>query len=350
MSSDRPIFVVGCARSGTTLLTLMLNAHPSIAIPSAETRFLLANWGRRERWSDLRSEQSRRALGEELTKKYTQVHALGLDREALVEEIVAAPPTLGSAFGTVFAAYARQQGKPRWGDKRPAYSWYSSSLLRLFPDAQIVHIVRDGRANVASLKNMSWWRKSSIGAMATWAVTVRCAERDTKRLPADVFHVLRYEDLVAEPRAEMERLCSFLGEDFDEAMLEPAEVRDVVPERKTWHANLESSVSTDRVEAWRDRLEPWEIGLAETVLARQLARWDYPRTGAGRRPGPVLLARYAAAALARHGSSWLRWAQESRAAGRATYPVAAQLTSGQVELARRRGELQSPRGPQRTRQ
>ena len=194
---------------------------------------------------------------------------------------------------------------------------------------------------------MPWWPYDSVGSGRPWAHAEWCSRRNSRRLPADTFHVVRYESLVADPRRVLGDLCDFLGEDFDEAMLAPAEVRDVVPERKTWHANLDSSVSTERVEAWRDRLEPWEIGLAETVLSRQLARWDYPRTGAGRRPGPVLLARYAAAALARHGSSWLRWAQEARDARRATYPVAAQLTSGQVEQARRRAELLPPRGPRR---
>jgi hypothetical protein len=111
-----------------------------------------------------------------------------------------------------------------------------------------------------------------------------------QRAPAARRHLPRRALRVAGrlPRRVLGELCDFLGEDFDEAMLEPAEVRDVVPERKTWHANLDSSVSTDRVEAWRERLDPWELGLAETVLSRQLSRWDYHRHGRRppSRPGP----------------------------------------------------------------
>ena len=123
----------------------------------------------------------------------------------------------------------------RWGDKRPAYFHEVDVLLRLFPDAQIVHIVRDGRANVASLKKMPWWPYDSIGSMATWSQAEFCSQRNSTKLPADTFHVIRYESLVADPEPVLRELCAFLDEDFDPAMLEPSEVRDVVPEKKTWH-------------------------------------------------------------------------------------------------------------------
>jgi len=338
VSSDRPVFVVGCPRSGTTLLSLMIHAHPRLAMPP-ESRFLLALWRRRAELADLSTRQEHRRLARTITRRRSRLDDLGLDRRETVKAIMAAPPTLGSAFGTVFAEFARRHGKARWGDKRPLYYQEVDVLLRLFPDAQIVHIVRDGRANVASLKAMPWWPYDSIGAMAQWSHAEWCSRRNSRRLPADTFHVVRYESLVTDPRPVLGELCDFLEEEFDPAMLQPAEVREIVPERKTWHAKLDSAVSTDRVDAWRDRLEPWEVGLMETVLARKLARWDYPLSGAGPRPGPVRLGRYAAAVLARHGSARLRWWQEARDAAAGGYPVAAQLTSGQQERARRRGEL-----------
>jgi hypothetical protein len=144
---------------------------------------------------------------------------------------------------------------------------------------------------------------------------------------------VRYESLVADPEAVLREVCTFLDEELDPAMLEPARVRGVVPQSKTWHTRLDEPVSTARVESWRRTLEPWELGLAETVLRAGLARWDYPRTGAGRRPGPLLLARYARAITQRQATMQLRWASERREARRPVYPVAARLTSGQRALA-----------------
>jgi hypothetical protein len=326
------VFVVGCPRSGTTLLSLMIHAHPRLAIPP-ETRFLLTSWRGRERFGDLSTLRQRKALARSCVRRGSRIRDLGLDPQETFRAILDAPATIGSAYGTVFRLFAERHGAARWGDKRPAYFQEVDVLLRLFPDAQIVSIVRDGRATVASLKRMPWWPYDSVASMATWSQAEYCTRRNQRRLAADTFHVVRYETLVAEPEPELRRLCAFLAEDFDPAMLTPAQVRDVVPEAKTWHANLGRSVSTDRVDSWQGGLEPWEIGLMEVVLRRKLTRWGYELSGAGTPPTPAKVARYAGEALRRQGSMRRRWSQERRAAARSTQPVAALLTSGQ--LARR---------------
>ena len=332
MSSDRPIFVVGCPRSGTTMLSLMIHAHPRMAMPP-ESRFLLRVWRNRAKFGDLSTPDQRMALAKACVRTGSKVRDLGLDPQETLDAILAAPPTMGSAFGTIFKMFADRHGKPRWGDKRPAYYQEVDVLLRLFPDAQIVHIVRDGRSNVASLKKMPWWPYDSIGSMASWSQAEYCSRRNQKRLPADTFHVIRYESLVADPEPVLRELCRFLDEDFHPAMLEPSEVRDVVPEKKTWHGNLKQSVNTDQVESWRKGLDPWELGLMETVLRRKLKHWNYPISGAGDRPTPKLVARYAKDAFERRSSMRKRWAEESREAATSPLPVAARLTSGQLALA-----------------
>lgn len=334
MSSDRPIFVLGCPRSGTTLLGLMIHAHPRLAMPP-ENRFLINAWRRRARFGDLRSEQQRRDLAGLITQKGSKIRDLGLKPAEVERLIVEGPPTMGSAFGIVFREYARNHGKARWGDKRPAYAAEVDVLLRLFPDAQIVHIIRDGRDNVASLKRMPWWYIDSLGSMATWALSEYCMRRDRKRLPKDTFHVVRYENLVADPRAVLQELCEFLDEEFDEAMLEPHKVRDVVPERKTWHQNLSSEVNSSAVESWRTGLEPWELGLMELVLGRALKRNGYELSGAGKRPTPRLVWRYWRTNRELRLVVRQRWAREAAEARRNSHPVAAQLTSRQLELAER---------------
>ena len=209
MGADRPIFVLGCPRSGTTLLQLMLHAHPRIAIPP-ETRFVLTTYEARNTFGDLREESSRRALADSIVgQRQTLFYDLGLDADEVLEEIVAGPPTLGSAFGIVFRAYARRFDKPRWGDKRPAYYQYIPALLRMFPDAQIVHLIRDGRDCVASLQTMPWFNQDVYAAVCTWTEAIDSGRRAARRLPADAYFELRYEDLVADPAARLAELCQF---------------------------------------------------------------------------------------------------------------------------------------------
>lgn len=315
------------------MLGLMIHAHPRLAMPP-ETRFLRRAWRHRQEFGDLGTAAQHRALAEAITLPSSKIRDLGLSPADLRAKILEAPPTLGSAFEVVLREFANLHGKARFGDKRPSYYAEVDVLLRLFPDAQIIQVVRDGRANVASLKRMPWWHYSSVRAMASWSLAESCMRRSQSRLPADTFHVVRYESLVAEPRAVLGELCDFLEEDFDEAMLEPHQVAEVVPQRKVWHQNLKTAVNTSAVDAWRDGLEPWEIGLMESVLGRKLRRNGYELSGLGERPTVQQLRRYAHVSRTLRAATRARWAAEARDARVSSGPVAAQLTRAQREPAR----------------
>lgn len=328
--NDRPIFVVGCPRSGTTLLQLMLHAHPGIAIPP-ESRFLVRAYRKRARFGDLGVKRNRRRLARWLVgHKRNRMRALEVDTEALQRQIVAGPPTVGSAVGIAFRAYAARFGKTRWGDKRPGYWRDLDVVLRLFPDAQVVHIVRDARACVASLQRMPWWRGGVVGAVATWNLALRQTRRDTRRLPPGSYIEVHYERLVGDPEPELRRLCDFLGEDYHPAMTEPARVAAyAIPERKTWHVRTAGRVDTSSVDAWRSQLSPEELGLVEFLAGRNLRAHGYTLSGEGRRPRPGALLAYVRDLSRRRisidkdrVSDWVKRLRESA-------PVAARLTSGQ---------------------
>jgi hypothetical protein len=294
--NDRPIVVVGCPRSGTTMLQLMLHAHRDIAIPP-ETRFVLAAYRQRRSFGDLRDPARRQALARWIVDRpQSRFHDLGLPAEDVVERITDGSPTLGSALATVFQRYAARFDKPRWGDKRPAYIQNLDVILRLFPDAQIVNIVRDGRDCVASLKEMSWHRQDLYATIAAWARAVDEARRAARRLAADQWFELRYEDLVAEPEPWLTKLCGFLGMSYDPAMTAPHTVADVaVPAHKTWHQRTHAPVTTQRVQSWRQRLSADEVALCEAALAGRLEAYGYELSGA-QRPRPGEFVRYGWAA------------------------------------------------------
>ncbi|MEV8507321.1 sulfotransferase [Actinoplanes sp. NPDC051475] len=292
MPTDRPIIVVGCPRSGTTMLQLMLHAHPRIAIPP-ETRFVLAAYREYREFGDLRLPENRRALARRIVDRVeTRFCDLGLDPEETVERIAAGPGTLGSVLATIFQSYAARFGKPRWGDKRPAYLHNVDILVRLFPDAQFINIVRDGRDCVASLKEMSWHRKDIYATVAAWARAVDDARRAARSLGGSQWYELRYEDLVADPHARLTELCSYLGEEYHPAMAEPSAVAEVaVPSFKTWHARTHTPVTTQRVQSWQTRLTAEEIALCEAALGSRLVANGYELSGAGR-PASAELIRY----------------------------------------------------------
>jgi hypothetical protein len=321
----RPILIVGCPRSGTTLLQLMLHAHPRIAIPP-ENRFVFPVYTRRLRFGDLTRRHNRnRVASFIIDRRWSRLDHLGVDPADLRQRMAQADPMIGALLAAVFEAYAARFDKPRWGDKRPAYIDRLDVVLRLFPDAQIIHIIRDGRDCVSSLKRMPWWRRSTYAAIRTWVDAIDNGARARATLAADQYTEVRYEDLVAAPEPELRRLAAWLGEDFDPAMLAPHRVSSVaVPVGKTWHRNTRREVNATAVRRWASDLEPWELRLMEAVAGDRLRRHGYDVSSARRpAPPPLHLARYAYEVLRRRVWS-ARWRnRDRRRQRRYGWPVAA---------------------------
>ncbi|MFB4311189.1 sulfotransferase [Actinomadura sp. GTD37] len=324
--SCRPIFVLGCPRSGTTLLQQMLHSHRRIAFPS-ETRFVHVAYANRHGFGDLGRAENRRALAEWITGgEDTKFAVLGLDADAVVEEIVQAPPTLGSALAAVFRCYARRHGKPRWGDKRPSYFRRVPMLQRMFPDAQFVHLVRDGRDAVSSLTRMPWFTGDIHAAALTWREAVDAGRRLGARLGPDAFYEFRYEDLVAEPADALVKLCAFLGEEYDAEMTGAyRHARRTVPAERRWHLRTHEAPNTRRVGAWRERMADWEADLVEHVLADRLRHHGYELTGVPR-PSAARVAKFQRLAAHRWRARHLTAVQERLAEAREPNPVASRLT------------------------
>lgn len=339
--NDRPIFVVGCARSGTTLLEVMLHSHPRIALPP-ETRFLMKLYNERANYGDLNDPGNRATMAATIVDRSgSKFSDLQLDKETVRKAIIDGPPTIGSAAGIVFREYAARYGKPRWGDKRPNYISYIDQLIALFPDAQIVHIIRDGRDCVASLKRMSWWNHPFRFSVSKWVNAIEAGNAARKKLRKDQYYEIKYEDLVTNPEKELRDLCQFLGEEFDEAMLEPHKtVALAVPKRKldTHHLNLKlNEISTGPVEKWREELAAKEIALVEKMAEKQLAQYGYTPSSQD-----VELPLKRVNRITRHleeAAQKITRYQQVDAKRQRSYgqPVQALLTRGQIEIFDKKG-------------
>lgn len=328
--SDRPIFVLGCPRSGTTLFRTMLHAHPRIAIPP-ESRFVMPTYYQRSRFGDLTTVAGRTSLAEWIVDRPdSRFRVFDLDPEELKHKIVNGPPTVGSAIGVVFQEYSRRFDKPRWGDKRPAYYSFVDELDHMFPDAQFLHLIRDGRACVASLKEQPWYEHDPVPCMATWMLAVDSARESGRKLGADRYLELRYEDLLARPEAELRRVCEFLDEDYDPAMCEPEKIADRVnPSYYEQRRQIGEGLYTKSVEAWRDKLTPWEVATFERVAGERMIELGYQLSGVGGEPPPDKVQEVV--------ETHARWQQNIRKRHRAAakrivlddQPVTAMLTAGQ---------------------
>lgn len=319
--ATRPIIVLGCPRSGTTLLQVALHSHSRIALPP-ETWLLVDAYRERLSFGDLHDPAARRRLADWVLAR-RKVRDLKVPAEQLRARILAAPPTLGSALAAVLQAYAERFDKPRWGDKRPAYYRDVAAIRRLLPDAQFVHVVRDPRACVASLLAVPWWKQGAPAALATWIEAQDCGRRWARRLGPGTWHELRFEELVSDPEPVLRDLCAFLGEEYESAMAAPElTARVAVPKRKTWHRRTREGLDPGRVAAYREVLTPQELALVERVAGRRMRRLGY-RLDGGERVQPALLLRYARVVTRRRFAHAKQHALDLVRDRRAGTPVAA---------------------------
>lgn len=284
-----PFFIVAAARSGTTLLRVMLDRHPDVAIPP-ESHFIPRLWTRRRVYGSRgRVEQPERFLKDLAADRRFQSWDLPVEEVRKELSGLSAPP-LGEAIAAAYRAYARHRGKRRWGDKTPRYVRKLPLLGRLFPAARFVHMVRDGRDVALSMVELERLHRRAPTPAVFWARQVRSGRAGAAALGPGRYLELRYEDLLDDPAGELRRLCDFLDLAFDPIMLEHDErALESVPPNQRWMHQRIALPPTKGLRDWRTQMDPQEVAGFEVVAGRELVALGYPL--AGGRPGASVRAR-----------------------------------------------------------
>jgi Sulfotransferase family len=297
--SGPPVVILGVSRSGTTLLKEMLDGSSELAIPT-ESYFIPQLWDRHG------PEPDPEAILDDLGR-IARVREWGVTPEE-VRRRLPEEPSFRDVIVSVYRAYAQRRGKERFGDKTPTYMQYLELLDSVFPGAQYVHIVRDGRDAGLSFLGMrrrprfNWARPRGLGDFACqWDLEVRAAQEFGATTARGRYLELRYEDLVAEPEPRLRKVCDFLGLAFEPKMLEYH--REVEPERLQDHPRL-SEPPAPSARDWREELAPEDAERFEAIAGPLLEDLGYPRA----HPRPALKtlvrARVERAAFRLRVSSW----------------------------------------------
>jgi hypothetical protein len=288
-------FVVGVGRSGTTLLRLMLDAHPMVAIPP-ETHFFESVFYASGRFR-FGPRQALEAIKEDPRRRWGD---FGLEESELLARFEAIPRFNASdALRAFYELYAERQGKERWGDKTPTYIKQMRRIKRLLPEARFIHVIRDGR-DVALSNNKRVIERGhrdpvpAERAAYRWLKQIEKARADAPFVGE--YLELRYEDLVADTEPTLRRACEFVDLPFDPEMLRYHEraaerlaemarampARDGRPERDAnerlkAHALATKPPKKERIEVWRDDMELADQADFERVAGELLDDLGYAR-------------------------------------------------------------------------
>jgi hypothetical protein len=290
-----PIFIVGAPRSGTTVLQYRLRNHPRISLPTGESHFFIPLYRNQADYGDLSQlENIHRVLQAMLDQSRdfleTDLHGLKFDIDTLAIELHSAGRhTMPAIIAGIFEKNAQGEGKSRWGDKTPYYVMHLPKLIEWFPDAQIVHLVRDGRDVALSLfgRQHDFYVYNSYFAAEYWESFVERGRAQGRQLAPNQYLELRYEDLLTQPDATMKTLCAFLGEEFSDELFDVTAVTD--PGKTPL---VHKPLRADNAGKWRSKMSTAQIQAFESVSGKTLREFGYDLVTPGAPPSTLIKAAY----------------------------------------------------------
>ncbi len=293
-------YIVGSNRSGTTLLTTVLNANNEV-LSTPEVRFTMAFW---EQYGNQNPVSSNFAKDlntyVQIIYKYVQqarkmqLSLTDFDKDTYFNFDTEKLKQLNYANLCKLLLFNIQLPNKNYDtiktivDKNPDYTFYIKQLLKIYPDAKILVAMRDYRAVVLSQKESIETGTGDIATQAyLWHIYNKEIHKLIKQYEGKIMPVY-YEQMVQQPELVVKQICSFLAIDFTPEMLNPQQKLSVkaqdlqksdISERdKKKIGDLIKPINTSRLEAWKQRLTPNEITLIEHFCAQTGQKFGYQPT------------------------------------------------------------------------
>ena len=255
--------IVGVGRSGTTLLMSMLSAHPDMTMPPEfhfVNQYILTRPG---------------ATLPEMTERLTadaRFARLGLTIKEAVQPFTDQNESFSTVklYRAILSLYAVKQGVHIIGDKSPKNIECLPILRRVFPDAKIIHLIRDPRDVYLSRKQAAWSAsRSDTLQFLAYRAQYELGQRLGPQLFGDNYLEIYYENLLSQPQTELERVCRLLDVPFDERMLNfsGAAKELVFADEIAWKKEALGPLLTQNMNKWRRELTPEKVRQIEAACS-----------------------------------------------------------------------------------
>jgi hypothetical protein len=276
-----PIFIGGADRSGKTMLRAFLTSHPRVSIPGIGSNMWTYFYGQH---GDLADEANfERCLAAML--RYKHVRFLEPDADRIREEFREGPPTYGRLFATFQRQHAEREGKRRWGDQSGLIERYADEVFAAYPDAVMLHLVRDPRDRWEAVRARWGDGHGGVGgSTARWRYSARLSARNLARYP-DRYEIVRFEDLILRPEPTLRRVCEVIGESY---LPEILTMRGAPEYRARLREDLETAeakggpapLDPEYVGRFSGRIPAEDVAFIESTARIEMAWFDYEPAGA----------------------------------------------------------------------
>ena len=269
---SKPIYIAGLERSGTSLIYALLGSHPDIAM-TRRTNLWTHFYGQ---FGDLaQPENFERCLA--MMLRYKRIVRLDPDPERIRREFAQGNQSYADLFALLGEHYAEGRGKSRWGDKSLNTERYADYIFEAFPEARMIHMVRDPRDRYASSLTRWGRNRGGVGSgTAMWLWSVALARRNMARYPGR-YAILRYETLIFRPDETLRELCNFMGEAYSPLMLtmRDAELFRDEGGNSSYGSRDPGVISTSSIGRFRNVLTRRQIAYMERAAGREMTSFGY---------------------------------------------------------------------------
>lgn len=212
------------------------------------------------------------------SKRITILEKYQLSPEQIETYLRAKSPGIGYLLTSVVEQYMQKQGKLRWVEKTPDHIQHLDLIRKHFPSSPVIRIVRDPRDVALSLVKVPWGAKTYFEAIEYWKGLDDKSKFFFEQDPNS--YTMRYEDLILSPEIELRKLCQFIGEDFEESMLDTSTTGKQVNSRNVpWKNKTTEPVDQSRIAVWNNEISPEMNAYTEAVIGDRILAYNYPLSG-----------------------------------------------------------------------
>jgi hypothetical protein len=257
----------------------MLGNHENLVVPPESLLFKMF-WSFRGNYRDL----SRLENQKELLKDMIASRIIGywsprpdfFNAASLITK-----PGFGGVVEALILSYGTGKEIRRWGEKSPGHAFYWPQIKSCFPDARVIHIVRDGRDTALSFLKARMGPKTFYAAANYWVAYLRQMDRVRSGSSSSNFIEVRYEDLIENPERDLRKICVFLDIPYSGRMLKFHDNDSIYRTDSRNAENLQKPVITSNKEKWRSQMSREELREFESVADSYLLSYGYGIAGDG---------------------------------------------------------------------
>lgn len=274
---NSPVFITGAFRSGTTLITQILNNHPRLNLTFDTVNFMRFCFSKYNPINDI---ENVKKLISDLNNRISGRWNMQFNTDNVMSDISSTDISYRNIYNTVMnSLLLTNTDATIWGEKTTLVWTKIPDFFQMFPHGRVIHIYRDPRAVLASWKNMTHAPGLDyFDAVYNCIGSMQKAELYQKQFSGKRYQLLRFEDLVNESVKTVKEICNKFEIDYSPDLIDTSKF--TARTGGSWKNNSMldknmSGISNSSIDLWKNKLEEWEIAFVQTLMPELLKRYNY---------------------------------------------------------------------------